>query len=145
MTTSFSLYTMFRFGYDAQHTGYLFAYVGVIAVIMQGGLIGRLVKRFGELPLVIVGAFLFAGSLFAVPFVGPQAGGLAGTADRRRNFFDGKLAFDAGVDEPGFEECWTGGTRKRAGSDAVSGEPGAGGWSVARGGVDSQRDRAWRR
>ena len=56
MTTSFSLYTMFRFGYDAQHTGYLFAYVGLIAVIIQGGLIGRLVKRFGELPLVIVGA-----------------------------------------------------------------------------------------
>jgi len=77
MTTSFSLYTMFRFGYDAQHTGYLFAYVGVIAVIIQGGLIGRLVKRFGELPLVIVGAFCFAISLFAVPFVGPAAGGLA--------------------------------------------------------------------
>jgi DHA1 family tetracycline resistance protein-like MFS transporter len=78
MTTSFSLYTMFRFGYDAQHTGYLFAYVGLIAVIIQGGLIGRLVKRFGELPLVIVGAFCFAISLFAVPFVGPAAGGLAG-------------------------------------------------------------------
>lgn len=76
MTTAFSLYTMFRFGYDAQHTGYLFAYVGVLAVIVQGGLIGRLVKRFGELRLVIVGAFLFAGSLFAVPFVGPQTGGL---------------------------------------------------------------------
>ena len=76
MTTAFSLFTMFRFGYDAQHTGYLFAYVGVLAVIVQGGLIGRLVKRFGELPLVIVGAFLFAGSLFAVPFVGPAAGGL---------------------------------------------------------------------
>ncbi|HEX6044677.1 MAG TPA: MFS transporter [Pyrinomonadaceae bacterium] len=78
MTSSFSLYTMFRFGYDAQHTGYLFAYVGVIAVIIQGGLIGRLVKRFGEIPLVIVGAFCFAISLFAVPFVGPAAGGLAG-------------------------------------------------------------------
>jgi len=76
MTTSFSLFTMFRFGYDAQHTGYLFAYVGILAVIVQGGLIGRLVKRFGELPLVIVGAFLFAGSLFSVPFVGPQTGGL---------------------------------------------------------------------
>jgi DHA1 family tetracycline resistance protein-like MFS transporter len=76
MTTSFSLYTMFRFGYDAQHTGYLFAYVGIIAVIIQGGLIGRLVKRFGELPLVIVGALCFAISLFAVPFVGPAAGGL---------------------------------------------------------------------
>ncbi len=78
MTTSFSLYTMFRFGYDAQHTGYLFAYVGLIAVIIQGGLIGRLVKRFGELPLVMVGALCFAMSLFAVPFVGPAAGGLAG-------------------------------------------------------------------
>jgi DHA1 family tetracycline resistance protein-like MFS transporter len=77
MTTSFSLYTMFRFGYDATHTGYLFAYVGLIAVIIQGGLIGRLVKRFGELPLVIFGALCFAVSLFAVPFVGPAAGGLA--------------------------------------------------------------------
>ncbi len=77
MTTAFSLYTMFRFGYDAQHTGYLFAYVGLIAVIIQGGLIGRLVKRFGEMPLVIFGALCFAISLFAVPFVGPAAGGLA--------------------------------------------------------------------
>jgi MFS family permease len=76
MTTSFSLFTMFRYGYDAQHTGYLFAYVGILAVIVQGGLIGRLVKSFGEMPLVIVGALLFAGSLFAVPFVGPQNGGL---------------------------------------------------------------------
>ncbi len=77
MTTAFSLFTMFRYGYDAQHTGYLFAYVGLIAVIIQGGLIGRLVKRFGELPLVIFGALCFAISLFAVPFVGPAAGGLA--------------------------------------------------------------------
>jgi DHA1 family tetracycline resistance protein-like MFS transporter len=78
MTTTFSLYTMFRFGYDAQHNGYLFAYVGVISVIVQGGLIGKLVKRFGELPLVLVGALCFAASLFAVPFVGPTAGGLLG-------------------------------------------------------------------
>lgn len=77
MTTSFSLYTMFRFGYDAHHNGYLFAYVGLIAVVIQGGLIGRLVKRFGEWPLVIFGALCFAISLFAVPMVGPAAGGLA--------------------------------------------------------------------
>ena len=77
MTTSFSLYTMFRFGYDAHHNGYLFAYVGLIAVVIQGVLIGRLVRRFGELWLVIVGALFFAISLFAVPFVGPNAGGLA--------------------------------------------------------------------
>src|SRR5688500_8216058 len=77
MTTSFSRYTMFSFGYDARHTGYLFAYVGIIAVIIQGGLIGRLVKRFGELPLIVIGALCFAISLFAVPFVGPAAGGLS--------------------------------------------------------------------
>jgi len=76
MTTTFSLYTMFRFGYDAQYNGYLFAYVGLLAVIVQGGLIGRLVKRFGELPLVVVGALFFAGSLFVIPFVGPGRGGL---------------------------------------------------------------------
>ena len=76
MTTAFALYTMFRFGYGAHHNGYLFAYVGLIAVVIQGGLIGRLVKRFGEMPLVIAGAFAFAASLFAVPFVGPSFGGL---------------------------------------------------------------------
>jgi MFS transporter, DHA1 family, tetracycline resistance protein len=78
MVTAFSLYTMFRFGYDAQHTGYLFAWVGVIAIIIQGGLIGRLVKQFGEQSLIIAGCLCMAVSLFAVPFVGPAAGGLAG-------------------------------------------------------------------
>src|SRR4029078_12116439 len=46
MTTSFSLYTMFRFGYDAEHTGSLFASVGLIAVIIQGALIGALVTSY---------------------------------------------------------------------------------------------------
>lgn len=76
MTTSFALYTMYRFGFDAQHNGYLFALVGMIAVLIQGVFIGRLVKRFGELPLVIAGALLFTLGLFVTPFVGPQAGGL---------------------------------------------------------------------
>ena len=40
-------------------------------------LIGRLVKRFGEPLLVIVGALLFAGSLIVIPFVTPTTGLLA--------------------------------------------------------------------
>ncbi len=76
MTTTFALYTMYRFGYDAQQNGYLFAFIGIVAVIVQGGLIGRLAKRFGELPLVILGALLFVAGLFALPFVGPMSGGL---------------------------------------------------------------------
>jgi MFS transporter, DHA1 family, tetracycline resistance protein len=74
MTSSFALFTMFRFGYDAHDTGWLFVYVGVIGAIIQGGLIGRLVKRFGELQLVIAGALLFAASLFIIPLTGPHTG-----------------------------------------------------------------------
>ncbi|MGB9178457.1 MAG: MFS transporter [Pyrinomonadaceae bacterium] len=74
MTTSFGLFTMYRFGYDAHDTGWLFVFVGVIGAIIQGGLIGRLVKRFGELPLVIAGALLFSASLFAIPLTGPHTG-----------------------------------------------------------------------
>jgi predicted MFS family arabinose efflux permease len=76
MTTSFALYTMFRFDYDAEHNGYIFAYIGILAIVMQGGIFGRLAERFGESRLVTVGCFLLAASLFAVPFVGPASGGL---------------------------------------------------------------------
>src|SRR5918911_4253819 len=74
MTTSFALFTMYRFGYDAAHNGYMFMFVGIVGAIIQGGLIGRLAKKFGELPLTIVGAFLFACSLLAIPFTSPQTG-----------------------------------------------------------------------
>jgi multidrug resistance protein len=74
MTTTFGLFTMYRFGYDAHDTGWLFVFVGIIGAIIQGGLIGRLVKRFGELPLVVVGGLLFSASLFAIPFTGPETG-----------------------------------------------------------------------
>ncbi|MDX6693231.1 MAG: transporter, family, tetracycline resistance protein [Blastocatellia bacterium] len=74
MTTSFALFTMFRFGYDAHDTGWLFVFVGVIGALIQGGLIGRLVKRFGEVSLIVTGALLFAASLFTIPFTGPHTG-----------------------------------------------------------------------
>ncbi len=74
MTTVFSLFLMFRLGYDAFHNGWVFAFVGIVSAIIQGGLIGKLVKRFGEPPLVITGALLFSASLFATPFVGPVIG-----------------------------------------------------------------------
>ncbi|HKS29027.1 MAG TPA: MFS transporter [Pyrinomonadaceae bacterium] len=74
MTSSFALFTMFRFGYDAHDTGWLFGYVGVIGAVIQGGLIGRLVRSFGELRLVVAGAFLFTTSLFIIPLTGPESG-----------------------------------------------------------------------
>lgn len=77
MTTAFALYTMNRFGYDAAQNGYLFAYIGILAVLIQGGVFGRLADHVGESTLVTAGCILLAASLFAVPFVGPQTGGLA--------------------------------------------------------------------
>src|SRR5437016_14138338 len=74
MTASFSLFLMFRLGYDAWHNGWIFAFVGVISAIIQGGMIGRLVKKFGEPWLVIVGALLFTASLFVLPFVSRNTG-----------------------------------------------------------------------
>lgn len=74
MTAVFSLFMMFRLGYDPWHSGWIFAFVGIISALVQGGLIGRLVKRFGEPMLVIVGGFLFTVSLFLSPFVGPSLG-----------------------------------------------------------------------
>jgi DHA1 family tetracycline resistance protein-like MFS transporter len=77
MTTVFVQYTHFRFGYTPEQNGYLFAYIGVLAILLQGGIFARLAKVFGEIKLTIIGCFLLAASFFAVPFVGPMAGGLA--------------------------------------------------------------------
>lgn len=74
MTASFGLFTLYRFGFDAHDTGWIFAFVGVVGALIQGGLIGRLVKTFGEPPLVIVGALLFTASLVLIPFTGPHTG-----------------------------------------------------------------------
>jgi DHA1 family tetracycline resistance protein-like MFS transporter len=69
MTALFSLFLLFRLGYDPWHSGWIFAFVGIISATIQGGLIGKLVKRFGEPALVILGALLFTASLFLTPFV----------------------------------------------------------------------------
>jgi multidrug resistance protein len=68
MTTLFALFTARRFGYDAHATGYLFGFIGILTVIVQGGLIGRLVRRFGEMALARVGLLLTALSLGTLPF-----------------------------------------------------------------------------
>jgi DHA1 family tetracycline resistance protein-like MFS transporter len=41
-----------------RYTGWFFGYVGLVIVIVQGGLIGRLTKAFGEWPLALAGACL---------------------------------------------------------------------------------------
>lgn len=76
MTYAFVLYTAFRYGYDAEQNGYLFAFVGLIAIMFQGAVFQRLVRLAGEMKLTVIGCLLMALGLFAIPFVGPESGGL---------------------------------------------------------------------
>lgn len=73
MTTLFALFTARHFGYDAHATGYLFGFIGIVTVIVQGGLIGRLVKMFGETNLARTGLLLTAASLALLPSCGSLA------------------------------------------------------------------------
>jgi DHA1 family tetracycline resistance protein-like MFS transporter len=66
MTALFALLLFHRFGLDALHTGYILAGIGILGVIIQGGLIGRLVRRFGEAPVALAGAVAMCAGLCAL-------------------------------------------------------------------------------
>ncbi|HEY6073658.1 MAG TPA: MFS transporter [Anaerolineales bacterium] len=61
--TIFSLYALTRFQLTAAQTGYILTYVGVLSVITQGFLVGRLTKRFRDDILILACAVLMALSL----------------------------------------------------------------------------------
>jgi len=65
--SGFALFAQRRFGFGPREVGYLFAWVGFLGIILQGGLIGRLVKRFGERRLVFTG---FLGAAIGYAAVG---------------------------------------------------------------------------
>jgi len=68
METVFPLFTQHTFGWGAAQNGYIFTYVGFVIVIMQGGLVGPLVKRFGEKGVMIAGLALLAVGLALLPW-----------------------------------------------------------------------------
>ena len=68
MTALFALYCEKRFGYDAAQVGYILAYVGLLGVLFQGGLLRRLLRRPIEKQLAVIGAALLAVSMAALPF-----------------------------------------------------------------------------
>ncbi len=68
METSIVLFANRRFDFGVRECGRVFAFVGVLMVLVQGGLIGRLARRFGEVKLVISGMLLVALGLGLLPF-----------------------------------------------------------------------------
>ena len=61
----------FRWG--PHQIGYLFAYVGIVAALMQAGIVGALAKRFGERALVRAGLFLMGAAFVAAGLIPPLA------------------------------------------------------------------------
>ena len=71
-TTVLVLYLRNSFSWTEGMAGAAFALVGVIAMVVQGGLIGPLVKRFGELRLTLAGLGLLTSGCLLVPLATPN-------------------------------------------------------------------------
>ena len=61
--TIFSLYALAKFDLTARDTGFVLTYVGVLAVIVQGFLVGRLTTQFREDLLITISVVLMGISL----------------------------------------------------------------------------------
>ena len=68
METTFAMWSERRFDWGPQQNGYIFAFVGILSAIIQGGLVGRLAKRFGETNLIVQGAAALAIGMLLIPF-----------------------------------------------------------------------------
>ena len=68
MEATFGLLNEHRYGLSARQTGYLFTLIGFLMSVMQGVLLGRLVRRLGEKRLIMLGTFSMSFGLGLMPF-----------------------------------------------------------------------------
>lgn len=68
MTALFALYLYHRYDLGTKSTGNILALIGLIGAFIQGGMIGRLSKRFGDATLASAGALILGVGLLALPF-----------------------------------------------------------------------------
>jgi MFS transporter, DHA1 family, tetracycline resistance protein len=61
-----------HYHFSEAEIGYIFAYIGLLAIIIQGGLLGWINQKMGENTLLISGNLLLCVGLVALPFV-PEA------------------------------------------------------------------------
>ena len=67
--TTFALFAKDRFGWGMSQVGYLLAALGCVGAIVQGGLIGTVVRRLGEKTTLVTGLFLASAGLGAAAFI----------------------------------------------------------------------------
>jgi MFS family permease len=68
MEATFALLAAHRYGLDQRDVSWVFAFIGVVVTVVQGGLIGRLSRRFGERALLVAGLLLQALGLASLPY-----------------------------------------------------------------------------
>lgn len=67
VTALFTLFTQHRLQWNARDNGILFAYIGILGVLIQGGMLRRMVPKTGEKPLIIVGSVFLCLSIALLP------------------------------------------------------------------------------
>ena len=67
MEATFGLLNEHRYGFGARETGYLFTYLGAVMSFVQGVLVGRAARRFGEKLCISMGTFLMVFGLALMP------------------------------------------------------------------------------
>jgi len=125
-TSGFALFAERTFRWNDQpftprEIGYLFAYAGLLGILLQGGLIGRLVKRFGEPVLVTAGFISMAAGYLLLGLI-EHIGPLIGVATRLR---PGGAAPDA--HQPAQPTCRSPRAGRRPRPRPIADLPGAGG------------------
>ena len=68
LESTFAMWSERAFGWGATQNGYLFAYAGVLAALVQGGFMRKLAAVFGEKRLLIQGALALGLGLALIPF-----------------------------------------------------------------------------
>jgi len=69
METSVTLHARDRFHFTQLQLAYFFVFMAVIVAVIQGGLVGRLAKRYGERTLVAAGTASYTFGLALVPAI----------------------------------------------------------------------------
>lgn len=69
LEATFAMWSRRQFGWGPEQNGYLFALIGILGAIVQGGLMGRLAKKFSVEWLIVGGAVALSLGLGMVPLV----------------------------------------------------------------------------
>ncbi len=74
MTFCFSLFNKHHFRYGELENSLLFGLIGIVGILVQGGLLRRLLPRVGEKPLALTGTLVLTASFFLLPGISTPSG-----------------------------------------------------------------------